>query len=98
MTLPMTAEQANAVYDILAAHAGASDDAEGWNRKQFVFHQTSEVVLEYRFQGALGFGGKFRRSGWDDRWYVDCYEEDLTDERRAMIEAANSELAKLRSA
>jgi hypothetical protein len=96
MPAPMTTEQANAVYDILVEHCGA-DDTDGphllmTSRGEFVFHQTEQVQPEYRFQGALGFGGKFRRNGWGDRWPVDAYEGDLTSERRAMIDRANTAL------
>lgn len=66
----MTPEQANAVYDVLVAHAGASEDG----RDDFVFHQTSSQPNEYRFMGALGSGGKF----WNERgrWRVSAYPED----------------------
>lgn len=93
MPQPMTSEQANAVYGILVEHCGATDR----QREGFVYDQSTQVLPEYRFQGALGFGGKFRRNGWEDRWYVNCYPEDLTDERRKMIDAANEALAELRS-
>ncbi len=97
MPQPLTTDQANAVYDVLVEHVGAVADGNWW-RENFVYVQTAEVVSEYRFQGALGFGGKFRRSGWGDRWRVDCYEEDLTNERRQMIDRANEALAELRMA
>ena len=45
--------------------------------------------------GELGFGGKFyRRHGLHpDRWYrVDCYADDVTPERRGMIDRANARL------
>jgi hypothetical protein len=85
---PMTAEQANAVYDILVEHCGAVEQ----ERERFTERQTYERCSEYRFQGALGFGGKFRRNGWGDRWCVDAYEGDLTAERRTMIDRANAAL------
>ena len=49
---------------------------------------------EYRIQGNLGFGGKF----WNDnnKWYVNCYPEHMTDERRAIIDKTNAELKVLR--
>lgn len=54
------------------------------------------VCHEYRFQGALGFGGKFRNNGNNANVpYVDCYREDETKARLAMIEAANKRLAVL---
>lgn len=54
---------------------------------------------EYRFCGALGFGGKFRNNGnRENTPYVDCYQEHETPARLAMIEAANKRLAELFSA
>lgn len=51
---------------------------------------------EYRFQGKLGFGGKFRNNGNNNNTpYVDCYGEDETAERRAMINRANERIAAL---
>lgn len=54
------------------------------------------VCNEYRFCGALGFGGKFCNNGnRDNTPYVDCYREDETPARLQMIEAANKRLAEL---
>ena len=88
----LSAEQTRAAFDILVRHCGVRGDAERWN--SFEYH--SARTTEYRFMGALGFGGKFRNNG--NRGgvpYVDCYPEDETPERRAMIERANQELAEL---
>lgn len=86
----MKKEQANAVYDILVSSAGAR---EGYDRESFVYSLMSGTVTEYRFCGALGFGGKF----WSDRgkFYVNCYGEDMTDERRDMINTTNNLLRDL---
>lgn len=89
---PLTTEQAQAIWDVLVEHAGASEN----RRDDFVTAQQREVVREWRFQGSLGSGGKFRRNGWGDRWYVDCYEEDATPERRSVIDAVNAAIAGLR--
>lgn len=102
MPAPITAVQANAVYDVLVEHCGANDDLGGpdWSltpRDEFVFHQTREVQREYRFQGRLGFGGKFYRDGSWDHWRVGCSREDVTPERQQMIDAANAALAELRA-
>lgn len=57
---------------------------------------TTRPCSEYRFMGALGFGGKFRNDGNHDNVpYVDCYPEDATPERQAMIETANARLRNL---
>lgn len=51
---------------------------------------------EYRFMGALGFGGKFRNNGnHDNTPHVDCYREDETPARLKMIETANERLKAL---
>lgn len=87
----MTEEVANAVFDILVTYAGANESI----REDFVYHQSTSVCDEYRFQGALGFGGKFRRS-WGrsgERWYVDQYPEDETPESVRKIDDTNLMLA-----
>lgn len=84
----LTTDQANTVYDLLIEHAGASPDG----RDDFIFLQTDQHVDEYRFGGALGFGGKF----WNHRgrWYVTAYPEavKVRPELRGVIEAANAAL------
>lgn len=85
----MTADEANAVYDILQREAGAPESM----REDFIFHQTQEVCVEYRFQGSLGFGGKFWRNV--SGWYVDCYPEDNNDYRKHVQHQTNEALKKL---
>ena len=87
----MNEQTASQIYNILIEECGAQQDG----REAFVQRQTDDhYPFEYRFCGALGFGGKFRRSS--SRWYVTCYSEDKTPERAAMIETANQRLEKLR--
>lgn len=76
----------DAVWDVLMELAGATED---W-RADFVRHATRLPMgdLEYRFGGKLGFGGKVR-SRSDGTWSVDCYPEDETPERRAIVAAVN---------
>lgn len=83
---------ANKIYDILA-EIGASESM----RKAFVYdHGIFEDQDEWRFQGKLGFGGKF----WNDwsyiknkpEWIVTCYSEDLTPERKTIMEETNKKL------
>jgi hypothetical protein len=92
MAVQMTREQADAVFDVLVEHAGASD---GW-RDDFVERQVAGSTDEYRFQGLLGFGGKF----WNcnGRWYVSAYPEDVKrrPEMRQAIDATNEALAALK--
>lgn len=73
----------NKVYDILIAECGAK---EYW-RENFV-HCFQEGCQEYRIQGSLGFGGKFRNNS--NGVYVDMYPEDETPER---LEAARKATA-----
>lgn len=82
---PLTEEVANKIYDVLQKHVGATD----FLRENFVQFQTTEYCREFRFQGSLGFGGKFWRPYG---WRVDCYREDSTYGREKLIELANKEL------
>lgn len=93
----------DAAYTILVEECGASE-AE-WDRPVFVASVEETLAspfgtgyVNYRFCGALGFGGKFRYDPHDDRWFVDCNREDETPERLATIERANARLAGLRAA
>lgn len=100
---PMSAETANAVYDVLVAQVGASasDDA----RREFLHHQIRSHMTEFRFCGRLGMGGKFYRNRgvrpdgtYGSSWYVTCYPEHLTPERQAAIDATAAPLDALRIA
>lgn len=91
-TNTLTFQQANDVYDILIEKAGEIED--DYSRENFIHSQTTRFVGEFRFMGALGFGGKFRRGTYGNAWYVDCYSEDLNPARRAIIKATNKKLAK----
>ena len=92
----LTPEQAEAAYDVLVKHAGASSDlADKW---AFVRNVVDDrfPCWEYRFCGSLGMGGKFRNNGNQNNTpHVDCYQESLTPEREAVIAATNSALAEL---
>lgn len=108
MTAALTEQVANEIFDVLVAHAGQRDDRD--DRHEFVHHQTERFTSEFRFMGALGFGGKFRRNAtrlnaiyriegkdmWGEAWYVDAYPEHLTSERLARIEATNAALKPIR--
>lgn len=86
----LTDAEADAVYALLVEHCGAYD-REG-SREMFVYHAT-RGCREYRFMGALGFGGKFYNDG--RTWRVGCYPEDMTADRAERIDRANVALAKL---
>lgn len=86
-------------WDILVEHAGAYNDNRGYNRAAFVQSMLDEGYggcQEYRFDGTLGFGGKFRRNGNRNyRVHVTCYPEDETEKSRATIAKVNKLLAEL---
>jgi hypothetical protein len=84
----LTVQEARAVYEFLVAEAGAPAFPEDVG--SFVAEFTGESPTnEWRFQGSLGFGGKFRFP----RMTVDCYPEDETAERLDAIKRTNARLA-----
>lgn len=85
----MTTEFANKVYDILVNICGAWEG----DRDSFIYYhcETPDDTNEWRFCGDLGFGGKYR-SGTNS---VDCYNEDLNNKRKKIIEKTNEELNKI---
>ena len=81
------------VYDALVKFCGASDRA--YDREHFVAVQCAEEPpTEWRFQGSLGFGGKFWRD--NGRFRVSCYPEDETPERLKALSETNMVLSRLR--
>jgi len=82
----MKEEKANKIYDLLVSIGGANES----DRSDFIFHHCTSVYgcSEYRFQGKLGFGGKYR-SGWNG---VTCYHETETEEIRIVKELLNEKL------
>lgn len=101
----ITKQQANSVLRILIEECGyrVLDPRDGdafvrsiqWPQEPSKVME-SHVCREYRFCGSLGFGGKFRNNGNNENTpYVDCYNEDVTPARTAMIEAANKRLTEL---
>lgn len=93
---PLLGPLADEIYDILI-ECGASDTLE--ERMQFCVYMCDPAnggatsPREWRFVGALGGGGKVHASR--GKIYVDCYPEDLTEKRRAVIDAANVKLRNL---
>jgi hypothetical protein len=83
-----TYDEASLIWDILKDECGAS---EVW-RDAFTHWVVDQRMVgqEFRFQGDLGFGGKV----WFylDKIYVNCYREDETPERLAMMSHANLRL------
>lgn len=85
--ITLTDRQVDAIYATISNICGASvrqcDD--------FAYHFPE--CGEYRFQGKLGFGGKIYADPL--RVWVDCYPEDRTPERVALIEKANKVIGQL---
>lgn len=88
--MTLTKEAADQIYTILVEEAGALERG----RSDFTHYQTHNHCDEWRFCGLLGFGGKFWRA--QDRWYVTCYLEDETVERKAIVERTNKRLLSIK--
>jgi 5'-nucleotidase len=78
-------EFARKVYKLLMETAGALPSYE----EQFVRERNQ--YKEWRFQGIMGFGGKY----WPKRNKINCYKEDETPRILQLIEEINIELARL---
>lgn len=87
----MTAEQSNAVYDILKAYCGATEGRAGQNRQGFVSNHLAGC-REWRFGGVFGFGGKF----YLDTFTVDGYQEDMGERHMRLRDMVNGKLADLK--
>lgn len=87
----LTKEQADKIYNCLIENCGACPH----NQQSFISLQTTKEIVEWRFGGKLGFGGKFWNN--DNRWYVSCYQEDETKTRNKIIEKTNLELCFLKA-
>jgi len=89
--MKLTVEQANKVYDLLVSIGGAYEP----DRESFIYHhcESKHICEEWRFQGKLGFGGKYR----SESNMVDCYHEDINDETNKVINELNAELSKIES-
>ncbi len=84
------------VYDVLVTEAGASPTPH--TKAAFVEHFSAlknrrSGNEEWRFQGALGFGGKFW--GSSDGFRVSCYVEDENRARKKCIRLTNKALQPL---
>ena len=86
-----------AVYDLLVKHAGARESEDARERFVLAFTQVEYQCTEYRFQGSLGFGGKFYRNTYrvgGEHW-IGCYPEERTPEREMAIRIVNGLLAQM---
>lgn len=88
--IKLTREQWGEVFDILVSKCAA----DATKREYFIDAVTDEKfpATEFRFMGALGFGGKLYNAY--SRVYVSCYREDSTPAREKMIEETNKLLEK----
>lgn len=96
---PLGRDDAEQIYTILIDTCAAPVSL----RADFLAHHTDPQPpagpSEFRFCGALGFGGKFRVDPHHPAgWYVDQYPEDVTGRTLAMVDSANRQLAELRTA
>jgi hypothetical protein len=80
---------AERIWRILVEECGNRDDLR--DKHSFMHYLATENSNhEWRFQGLLGFGGKFHNNC--GRWWISCYPEDRTDKRDEMIRKANEEV------
>lgn len=80
-------DEAGVIYGLLVAGAGARDCED--ERDCFIRYAAGQQDVEWRFQGALGFGGKLYFDGWSVP-RIGCYPEDQTPARQAIIEKLNA--------
>lgn len=75
---------AEVIFHFLNKFAGASERI----KDDFIYF-CSEGGNEFHFGGKLGFGGKF----WNNNgFYINCYSEDMTPQKAAIIEKVNKYL------
>lgn len=94
----ITDQQARTALKILIEECGhrVIDPRDGEAFVSGVTGKHRGPCREWRFMGALGFGGKFRNNGnHNNTPYVDCYPEHETPARLEMIAKANARLAEL---
>lgn len=79
-----TKKLAGEIYRVLVDFAGAPAHKGNWEQFEVWFNEPG-LGEEYRFEGRLGFGGKF----WKGRMEVSCYPEDENRERLKVIKKTN---------
>lgn len=85
---------ARLIWQVLVEECGHKGDERDLEYSFIPYLGQDHSLHEYRFMGALGFGGKFYNLG--HKWRVGCYLEDNTAARIEMIHYANSRLDKLK--
>ena len=89
----LSEDVAGAIWDILVEECGASNEGV-INRAYFIHSCTTDGgPSEFRFGGAIGFGGKGYFS--THRGYVSCYAEEESPYVNLMIARANTRLQAL---
>lgn len=86
----------DAVYDLLIATGNVRTDSMKHAFVSYFMDPEWPHTKEWRFQGHLGFGGKFWAN--DGRHHVSYYgREDWSQERDDMVKMLNLEINKLES-
>ena len=92
----LTPAEAGTIYDVLTELAGAVDDK--WEKHSFVAYvskaNSSQIFVEWRFCGSLGFGGKLYFDGYRIP-RIGCYREHETPARLATIAQVNACFAEM---
>lgn len=83
----MNNDKANRVYDLLVSIGGAKEE----DRENFLFEVCDRKSVEYKFNGKLGSGGKYKAT-WNGVTY---YHETKTPEIVQIAELLNYELKKI---
>lgn len=78
MSRPLSNAEAEAIFDLLVKHAGARENMRYEFVRAHIEKSWYGYPTEFRFQGDLGFGGKFWNGYGKDGWAVTCYSEDNT--------------------
>ena len=86
-------DMAARIWRVLVEECGCRDDLGDMHLFTHYLATEHWSGHEYRFQGDLGFGGKFYNNC--GRWWVGCYPENRTPERDVMICRANERIAAL---
>jgi len=100
MARNITADEAASIVHILVEECGYIETGHSIGEMARAIEwpnaNSRYPCTEYRFMGALGFGGKFRNNGNRDGVpHVDCYRENQSPQRLEMIEKANARLAQM---
>jgi hypothetical protein len=84
------------IWQVLIEECGNRNDGRRLDLYSFCAYLEKDTGFghEYRFMGALGFGGKFYNDHFS--WRVGTYREDATPAKNEMIRRANVRLAELR--